>query len=238
MLPNEPVERFMTEAVLSIDVNARAGEILRLFAAYPVHHLPVVDGTRVVGMLSSADVLKLEGFIPAHAADRQQYLSQRVNVAAIMRHPPISVLPTQPVEEAARLMASGGIHGLPVTDRHGNLIGIITTTDIMHAALFPERRGDLRDNSGSKTGPVPMTPAQLHRALQLAGPAAAASDDNGTIAQALLSLQARARSLEGVLECAERYLHAGQDASSHAALAKAIQRARGERGESLSVPGL
>ncbi|HUO18947.1 MAG TPA: hypothetical protein VMU44_04185, partial [Steroidobacteraceae bacterium] len=82
------------------------------------------------------------------------------------------------------------------------------------------------------------TPAQLHRALQLAGPAAAASDDNGTIAQALLNLQARARSLEGVLECAGRYLHAGQDASSHAALAKAIQRARGERGESLPVPGL
>jgi len=231
MLPNEPVERFMTEAVLSIDVNARAGEILRLFAAFPVHHLPVVDGTRVVGMLSSADVLKLEGFIPAHAVDRQQYLNQRVNVAAIMRHPPIAVLATHSVEEAARLMASHGIHGLPVTDRQGNLIGIVTTTDIMHAALFPERRADLKDNSGSKTGTVHMSPAQLEHALRLAGPAAEASDDHGAIARALLHLQARGRSLEGVFVCAERYLRAGQDEGLHAALAKAIQRARGERDE-------
>jgi CBS domain-containing membrane protein len=228
----------MTEAVLSIDVNAGAGEILRLFAAYPVHHLPVVDGTKVVGMLSSADVLKLECFIPAHAPDRQQYLSQRANVATIMRHPAISVLSTQTVEEAARLMASHGIHGLPVTDRQGNLLGIITTTDIMHAALFPERRGDQQDDSGSKSGPVHVSPAQLDHALHLAGSAAEASDDNAAIARALLYVQSRVKSLESVLACAERYLRAGQDERLHAALAKAIQRARRERNEPLPALAL
>jgi CBS-domain-containing membrane protein len=61
---NDPVNRFMTEAVLSIEVSAPASEILRLFSEYPGHLLPVVDNGRVVGMLSSADVLKLEAFLP------------------------------------------------------------------------------------------------------------------------------------------------------------------------------
>jgi len=42
----------MTEAVLSIDIGESAGEVLRLFAGYPIHHLPVLKGHKVVGMLS------------------------------------------------------------------------------------------------------------------------------------------------------------------------------------------
>jgi len=40
----------MTEAVLSIDIGESAGEVLRLFAGYPIHHL--LKGHKVVGMLS------------------------------------------------------------------------------------------------------------------------------------------------------------------------------------------
>jgi acetoin utilization protein AcuB len=238
MLACEPVNRFMTEAVLSIDINSRAGEILRLFATYPVHHLPVVDNARVVGMLSSADVLKLQGLIPAHATNREDYLDQRVNVATLMRHPAIAVLASHTVEQAATLMASHGIHGLPVTDRDDRLLGIITTTDIMHAALHPERRGDEQDDSGSKTGPVCVSPAEFDGALHLAGAAAESNDDNAKIARALLYAQSRLKSLESVLACADHFLQTGQNERLHAALAKAIERVRNERGATLPVLGL
>ena len=231
MLASEPVDRFMSEAVLSIDVSAPGGEILRLFAAYPVHHLPVVDGTKVVGMLSSADVLKVVSFIPAHVPSREEYLDRHINIARLMHSPALCAVSGQTVEEAARLMATHGIHALPVTDRAENLLGIITTTDIMHAGLFPEQRGDRRDDSGSKIATVRVSPAELERALHLASAAAESDDEHGLIASALLHTQARLRPLEHVLSCADRYLHAGQDERLHTQLAKAIERARDDRHE-------
>ena len=66
MIANQRVGRVMTEAVLSIDVEESAGAVLRLFAGYPLHHLPVLNGQKVVGMLSSADVMKLEAFLPPY----------------------------------------------------------------------------------------------------------------------------------------------------------------------------
>jgi predicted transcriptional regulator len=237
MLGREPVNRFMTEAVLSVDVSDPAGEILRLFAGYPVHHLPVVDKTRVVGMLSSADVLKLEHFIPT-GTGRQDYLNRRANIATIMRHPAVTVLPTQSVEQAARLMVAHGIHGLPVVDRNENLLGIITTTDIIHAALFPERRDDVQGNGVLKDRPPRLGPGELERATHLAEASADMNDDNGSVARALLHMRSRVKSLEVVLLCADRYLRAGQDERLHAGLTKAIERARSSGDEPAPTLGL
>ena len=121
---------------------------------------------------------------------------------------------------------------------HDNLLGIITTTDIMHAALYPERRGDSQDGSGSKTDPVQVSPAELDRALHLAGAVAETNEENGVIARALLHTQSRLRGLENVLSCADRYLRAGQDERLHAQLSKAIERARDQRGGWVPTLGL
>lgn len=238
MLACEPVNRFMTEAVLSVDLNSPAGEILRLFAAYPVHHLPVVDKTKVVGMLSSADVLKLINFIPAHVPSKEQYLDLHISVATLMRRPVVSVLPSQSIEQAATLMVTHGIHGLPVTDRDDHLLGIITTTDIMYAALHPERRGDEQGRAVPSTSAVRVSPAELDRALRLASAADETNEEKAVIARALLHTQSRLRALETVFLCADRYLRAGQDTRLHAQLSKAIERAHDERGDATPTLGL
>jgi len=225
MLACEPVNRFMTEAVLAIDLRAPAGEILRMFTEYPVHHLPVVDRSKVVGMLSSADVAKLEAFVPKHAPDRADFLSRRVCIETLMRQPPITIRASDSLEQAATLMATHGIHALPVTDRQENLLGIITTTDIMHAALHPERRKDSAAAVTDCKAPSERS-ASVSRLLRLASAAADRDDENGEIAHALLRAFSRLKMLEHVLSCADRYLRAGQDEHLHAALVKAIGQAR------------
>lgn len=229
MLADEPVDRYMTSAVLSIDIDSPAGEILRLFAGYAVHHLPVLNGTKVVGMISSADVLKLEAFLPKHqSADPAAYLSQRFHVAQVMRQPPITMTGDQSMEVAARLMVENGIHSLPVTTAAQDLIGIITSTDIMHAALFPRRYGS--SQGGNVTEGIPaearMSPVQLSEALQLAATMAQSNDDCGRISRGLLQVQSRLKLLEGVLSAADRYIRAGQDERLHSVLVKAIEGAR------------
>lgn len=197
MLSFEPVNRFMTESVLAIDVESPASEVLRMFKAYPVHHLPVVDGNKVVGMLSTADVLKLKAFLPMSAARPMEYLDQHVRIPQLMRSPVVSVQAHQSVEHAASLMAENGVHALPVTDNRDNLLGIISTTDIMYAVLHPERRGD-----GSDAAPAPS-------------------------ASELQALRTRLRLLEEVLNSADRYLNAGRSEQLHVELLAAVAKARG-----------
>ena len=232
MRDSEPVNRLMTEEVLSIEVSASAGEILRYFAEYPVHHLPVVEKNRVVGMLSSADVLKLEAFLPK-GGNRIDFLNQRVRIDQIMRQPPITIGAHAAVEQAASLMAKHGIHALPVvTDSDGHLIGIITTTDIIHAALRASRTEGIQsgETSGMPHSQTHVSPTQMQRALSLAAQHSNAAGEQGELARALLYAEARRHSLDAVLMCAERYVRAGQDERLHSALVRAIEKARESSG--------
>jgi acetoin utilization protein AcuB len=151
MHAQDPVNRLMTEAVLSVGADEPAGEVLRLFAGYPIHHLPVTRDGVVVGMLSSADVMKLELFLPKGAASPIEYLNRTMRVEALIRRPVIVVSAHQSVEDAARLMAKHGIHGLPVVDHGGHLLGIITTTDIIHAAISANASGGPAPTVGQTT---------------------------------------------------------------------------------------
>ncbi|WP_157263438.1 putative nucleotidyltransferase substrate binding domain-containing protein [Azohydromonas aeria] len=54
--PQEPVHRVATVAPLAVDVAQPAFEALLLMARHNIHHVPVLDGTRVVGMLTATDI--------------------------------------------------------------------------------------------------------------------------------------------------------------------------------------
>lgn len=231
MHSNEPVNRFMNEPVVSIEIGSPAAEILRLFGLHPFHHLPVVDKTKVVGMLSSADVLKLDAFLPKRGGVSPDYLSRRVRIDQLMRKPPITVGPHQSVEHAATLMAEHGVHALPVVDSADVLLGIITTTDIMYAVLHRDRRGSEGNTAGAGApAPIELSPAQLNEAAHLAAKAANSDDDDGKLARALLHAQSRLKVLENVLTSADRYVHAGQDERLHTILVKALTKAKESSG--------
>src|SRR5688572_17368023 len=110
MHANDPVNRIMTEPVLTITPSESLEEALRLFTSYPVHHLPVVEEGRVVGMLSSADVAKLKFFLPPPGTARDALLKERWQVRKIMRSPALTVAEHESAQRAAEIMATNGIH--------------------------------------------------------------------------------------------------------------------------------
>jgi signal-transduction protein with cAMP-binding, CBS, and nucleotidyltransferase domain len=219
---SERVDRVMS-AAFSIDIEECAGTMLRLFAEYPIHHLPVVSGRRVVGMLSSADVMKLEALRPKTGMPSNEYLSQ-VGVAALMSRSVITIRPHELLIDAAHLMASHGIHALPVVDSQEELLGIVTTTDIMTATL----------QQVAQRPTVPSTPAEVRpceivlggpefdQAIAAAKTAVAAGQDPQGVATALLYLQKRVILLERFLQIADHYLRDSRLESLPVELRKAI----------------
>ena len=220
MYATQHVDRVMS-AAFSIDVEESAGAMLRLFAEYPIHHLPVVSGRRVVGMLRSADVMKLEALRPKTGTPSNEYLSQ-VGVAALMSKSVITIRPHELLIDAARLMASHGIHALPVVDSQEELLGIVTTTDIMTATLQPVAQTRVLPSTAAGARAIGLSGPQFDQAIAAAKNAVAAGQDPQGIATALLYLQKRVVPLERLVQIADRYLRNGQEGSLQAEMRKAI----------------
>ena len=97
--------------------------------------LPVVDETgKLVGIVSERDLLHAAPS-PATSLSMWElnYLLARLTVGKLMTTHVITVTEDTPLEEAARLMVSHRIGGLPVVDGHRRVVGVITETDIFKA---------------------------------------------------------------------------------------------------------
>jgi len=105
------------------------------FARGGIHHIPILDGQRLVGLVTDKDLKHytpsiLSG-IPVEDYNR---LMETTLLSKIMTHAPITIEPTKTVYEAAQILYDRRIGCLPVVE--GNeLKGIITTTDLVKVLL-------------------------------------------------------------------------------------------------------
>lgn len=233
-MKDERVRHIMTESVFSIGLHEPVSEALRLLAAHPMHHLPVVDGLELSGMLSAADMLKLEYFLPKSGTQSSaELLNDRFRLDTIMRRPVITVGPDDTIAEAASRMESHGIHALPVVDEKNHLLGVVTTTDIMQALLHGI---GIKPQAGSQDREVAPTELEMRRAIEAAESATLNGTDRDGVAATLLYLRIRNAMLEALRQDVARYLH-GQDARLHARLVKHIERlGQSEQESELAIP--
>ena len=122
------VRDIMTTAVLTIGPDATLESVCLLMHERNIRHLPVVDGGRLVGVITDRDV---------HGATSSLCVEPtppRGVVRDAMAHPPKTAHPLDPVEDAARTMRSLKIGCLPVVDGE-SLVGIITGIDLLDALL-------------------------------------------------------------------------------------------------------
>ncbi len=217
---NDRVRHVMTESVLSIRVETPVSELLRLMAEYPVHHLPVLDDGGVCGMLSSADMLKLEHFLPK-SGPPSSLINERFHIRALMRQPVLSIGPDESIGAAAELMSAHGIHALRVVNGVNHLVGIVTTTDIMAGLL--RRLREVSGNSPAQSG-VPPVAHDRTRTIAAAHDAIASGTDRDGVAGLALFLYQRNASLEALRNDVARYLKFGHDGQLEARLLKDLDR--------------
>lgn len=60
-------------------------------------------------------------------------MSQHTTVGELMSADPVVISVDAPLSDAARLLDVHRIHGLPVIDPFGSLVGVISQTDMLHA---------------------------------------------------------------------------------------------------------
>ncbi|TLZ63498.1 MAG: CBS domain-containing protein, partial [Methanobacteriota archaeon] len=103
--------------------------------------LPVVDGKRLIGIVSRTDLAKV-------IADLEEFES--VKVRDVMTPHPQTVSEDESLEHAIRLMQSLGERSLPVLDAHGRLVGVVGIKDIQDIFARPKTRESAGGIGGEK----------------------------------------------------------------------------------------
>jgi len=121
----------MQSNVLSVAPNDSLDKAICLMDEHSIHHLPVVENGRLAGMISDRDLLLAVGWKlecerrPA----RDGIIAGPSLVREIMTSPAIHLDANAALHTAARMMAAGKFHAMPVVAGH-QLVGIVTSTDI------------------------------------------------------------------------------------------------------------
>jgi CBS domain-containing protein len=121
----------MTTRVTTVDRNDTLDIADRAMAMRDIRHLPVMDGGRVVGVVSQRDLFRsaLAAAIGL-GSQAQTKLLKSLRVKVVMSEPAVTIGAEVTVAEAARVMLERKIGCLPVT-REGALVGIVTDSDLL-----------------------------------------------------------------------------------------------------------
>lgn len=228
---NHPIVRIMTTPASVIGSDATLAEACVLMAREHLHHLPVIESGSLVGIVSATDLITRSG-ATGPAAGRER-------IADVMHRDPISLSRNATLDDAAVLLAGGRYHSLPVTDPDGTVVGVVTSTDLI-AVLLEQLPGTSGADGDKPRGPPPATqefsdPAALEACLGDAQRRLGSWGEADRLARALLFLAGKTRELEGVRRAADVYLRSGQGEHEHAALVRALEKAREHLGPGLTT---
>jgi CBS-domain-containing membrane protein len=125
----------MQECTVTIDPHRSLPEAVVTMEALKVKRLPVLLGSRLVGLLTDGDVIRHlpalhEGLTPWQFALR----AGQVKVTEAMCRTVLTTTPDTLLDEAIHTMIARQVGGLPVLDEEGLLVGMLTLTDVLRVA--------------------------------------------------------------------------------------------------------
>lgn len=132
MRKNDPISHIMAANVESIQDGQPLSDVRRLMSEKGIHHVPIVSGKKLAGLVSFTDMMKLNLVVSGateHTIDT--ILDQQFSIASVMSTELTTLGHKDTVRQAAEKLSEGGFHSLPVVDEKTDLVGIVTSTDLI-----------------------------------------------------------------------------------------------------------
>ncbi len=129
------VKEVMVKEVATLDVNdelSLANDIMRLGR---IRHLPVVDGTRLAGIVSERDLFRSSlAQALGYGGQATRDLMKTLRIKDIMVQEVTTISPEAKLCDAVKTMIAKKIGCLPVVEGD-RLVGLITETDVLQQYL-------------------------------------------------------------------------------------------------------
>ena len=113
---------YMTRTVISLHPDLTVKEAIERVVREGHVGLPVAEGTRLLGFLTPKELLR-------------NIDAQHKRVRDIIAQGTVVAHPEMDIEDAARILFRMGVKELPVVDDEGNMVGIVSTTDIIRSHI-------------------------------------------------------------------------------------------------------
>jgi acetoin utilization protein AcuB len=117
------IQNFMTTLPCTVGVQQSLKKAMDIMQEHQVRHLPVLEGKKLVGVLTDRDVAVARSFQGA----------AELKVEGVMMPLTYSVTPDTPLEAVASHMAEHKFGSAVVQNRQGEVIGIFTANDALRA---------------------------------------------------------------------------------------------------------
>ena len=129
---NELVHTHMTKEVVTLQPSSTLGEARDILIGKHIHHIPILEGKKLVGMVTSWDIFKLGKSVDEY---------QSIKVGDVMTRKVATLDPDQHLGAVADVLTRHLFHAVPIVNDDHELLGIITSTDIIryeHTKEYPE----------------------------------------------------------------------------------------------------
>ena len=146
----------MTTDILATSAEATPYEVAQAMSQERIDLMPVVDrDLKVIGIVSEGDLLNRVNFPHGKILDGLRALfgrgdyrvekSTAQRIDGLMSRDVCTISPDDSLQSAAEIMVGKGVRALPVIDKEGHLIGLLTRRQILQAMLQWSERKEGRD---------------------------------------------------------------------------------------------
>ena len=126
----------MTTRVVTLEMDDTLEVVKEIFENTRFHHLPVVEGKKLRGIISDRDFAKhISPFISTLSERTQDVNTLKKKAHQIMSRSLITASKDTSIKDATQILLKTNVSCLPVTSEEGVLEGIVTMRDLLRALL-------------------------------------------------------------------------------------------------------
>lgn len=130
-----PIDQLMAKDLVTLSPVDTLYDAERLFKKHDIRHIPIVEGEKLIGILSYSDLLKISY---ADVNDSEDGVDSVVydmfTIPQVMAKVLVTAKPSNTIKEVTEILSKQSFHSIPVVDGE-KLVGIVTTTDLLNYFL-------------------------------------------------------------------------------------------------------
>ncbi len=147
------VRDIMTSPAIVAPPDMKVPAAIALMRRYTIRHLPIVENDRLVGIVSRGDLREASTAAATNATSYEtSFMLSQLRLHDIMTRKVFTVTPDAFIVHAAELLTENRVAGLPVVEKCGTVVGIVTDSDLLKLLVRKLKEAEALNELPSPTG--------------------------------------------------------------------------------------
>ena len=132
MIKNQNIDEVITTEVITVRLHQKLSYVNEIFREKMIHHIPVIEDKKPIGIISTTDIYKL--IYDIDMQDKREIdtmLDSDFTIADVMSRDLVTLPLSSTIKDAAGILQVSSRHSIIITNQDGEFAGIVTSTDLI-----------------------------------------------------------------------------------------------------------